>query len=888
MNYFTLADLKLLKDFSGKKYNNNDPIIRAGYDQLKIPYEKVEYWAKAVQQKAFPAGKIDVVKRPTNQGQKFEGYQWAKIFPNEDSFKKFNLAFTVGITIEGIYEIKIDNIRISEYPLFRSKYLSLRGDYSNSNLVKLIPYASISDWETLIDTTVEFIKTIEPVYNELFDYFNNDSSNFNNYGILASIGWNSSGWKGEPTESDLKNAKSFGWVNENNEMGESLNFAISPDAKPHSYHIGLSPNFNKNPTHKDSVKIVFMISTSPQSVRYLVGCYAFPEIGSFKRESFTNSVYEHGNIRAEVENILLLDNYLPASEIQLENEKNISKQSFTYLSKKNTFDIIFQLLAINEGNKELKVIAQKIIAGDNSVTSSKLTTTKKMSFNKILFGPPGTGKTYNTIDESLKIVSPMEYADIVNSELSKEEKRKKLKDLYNSYVDRGQIAFCTFHQSLNYEDFIEGIKPGVEEYGDGTKIVTYDIEDGIFKQLALRASYSYLKAFQPAVNEITTTELKFDLLWDAMLSELEKQLSENGNIELNTRLGKINVVDISDRGNIVFQHGLNGNRTYIVSYSRLKALQEGIRSKGELDAFTNINHAIRAVIGGCNATAYYAALDKLFSITVQTSASKEETTILPEKHPTYLEQKELIEKSGYTYFSNLSNTAVADKFVLIIDEINRGNVSQIFGELITLIEDDKRLSCDEALSVVLPYSKKRFAVPPNLYILGTMNTADKSIEALDTALRRRFIFQEMPPNPALLTVNVGQINLQQLLLKINYRIEVLLNKDHLIGHSFLINVDSIDKLKASFQNKIIPLLQEYFYGDYGKIGLVLGEGFVKLKPKEKLNNGFAKFESYDSSGFEDKEIYEIIDYTKPVDYELTIDAKTVKMDFIKAVELLLK
>ena len=182
-------------------------------------------------------------------------------------------------------------------------------------------------------------------------------------------------------------------------------------------------------------------------------------------------------------------------------------------------------------------------------------------------------------------------------------------------------------------------------------------------------------------------------------------------------------------------------------------------------------------------------------------------------------------------------------YVLIIDEINRGNMSQIFGELITLIEEGKRLGNSEELEVILPYSKDKFSVPPNLYIIGTMNTADRSVEALDTALRRRFCFEEMQPKPDLLTdKNIGVVNLKELLTTINKRIEVLLDRDHTIGHSYFINLETEQDLRNAFKNNIIPLLQEYFYGDYEKIGMVIGNGFFEV-PEKYDKNVFAEFSS---------------------------------------------
>ena len=378
------------------------------------------------------------------------------------------------------------------------------------------------------------------------------------------------------------------------------------------------------------------------------------------------------------------------------------------------------------------------------------------ALNQILFGPPGTGKTYATIEAALEILAP-EFLQ------ANKKNRIALKKRFDELAADGHIEFVTFHQSFSYEDFVEGLRA---ESKDGQ--LHYDVVDGVFKKLCT-------KDIATPIGELFKLGESFGTGYvvthsSADIVELSKPKGKQLPIGMSilstladyVREGRLSVADIRNR--LVFDKV----------------------PETKLDPF---------IVNG-----YLNILPALVERLLEASTNRSEMTPNP--------------KPGSAR-------------VLIIDEINRGNISRIFGELITLIEPSKRAGADEALNVTLPYSKKHFSVPNNVYLIGTMNTADRSLAGLDIALRRRFTFREMPPKPELLEkITVGELNIAQLLRVMNQRIEMLLDRDHCLGHAYFMPLDSdrtLERLGQIFREQVLPLLQEYFFEDWQRIQWVLND-----------------------------------------------------------------
>ncbi|MFP7635194.1 AAA family ATPase [Pseudomonas veronii] len=571
----------------------------------------------------------------------------------------------------------------------------------------------------------------------------------------------------------------------------------------------------------------------------------------------------------------------------------------------------------------------------NPITYKGTTAMPSAPLNQILFGPPGTGKTYATIEAALEVLDSRFLQD-------HRQDRVALKLRFDQLADEGRIRFVTFHQSFSYEDFVEGLRA---ENDEATGQLRYEVVDGVFKSLCEVAS---AKVTQQAAaplelggRKVWKMSLGNTLGSDASIYEEcvqggymllgygsgidfsgcknrsdVKQRFENAGVTLDgandysltsvsayvTRMKVGDLVVVSD-GNFKFRaigeitggyafkphadyedgyaqmrpvkwlrqyspslpHGelLNAQFSQMTLYElrsptlnreKLQALlgapamvgSGGVFSRGQvfgrdyqvvrtsadllevkkpngnllgltLSLLNELAEAVRAGKISLQDIREKKAIDKLPGTTLEPFLVNGYNNILAPLVEHLLKTSELHDEVE----------PCSDARVLIIDEINRGNVSRIFGELITLIERSKRAGADEALSVVLPYSKQRFSVPSNVHLIGTMNSADRSLAGLDIALRRRFVFKEMLPDHQLLKgVLVEGIDIGVLLQMMNQRIEVLLDRDHCLGHAYFIPLKaepSLELLESIFRNQILPLLQEYFFEDWQRIQWVLND-----------------------------------------------------------------
>ncbi len=464
--------------------------------------------------------------------------------------------------------------------------------------------------------------------------------------------------------------------------------------------------------------------------------------------------------------------------------------------------------------------------------SNKEADMTKIPRNQILYGPPGTGKTYNTVIRAMEIINNEKYNSVDN------KKYKDLKKQFDSLKQQGQIEFVTFHQSYSYEEFVEGIKPDLKN----NKLM-YTLGRGIFKEICNSAK------------ELLETKVKYNFKKDNISvykilipdESIFQYCIDNNCVAINWG-DEIDISDCNTQEEIANKIPENfESRKQCISQLNLFKLWIDKDIKNGKDVIVVIPGSINTIKGIAKiAGNYYFNSEtenghqqrKVEWIRKNINISSENIYNSKFVSPTITGM--FNDKINWETFLNLinnNNTSQSSNAVLIIDEINRGDVSKIFGELITLIEEDKRIGAKYPMTVTLPYSRETFGVPNNLYIIGTMNTADRSIALLDTALRRRFDFEEMMPKPELLSgKNIEGVDLEELLIKINDRIKNEYDRDHQIGHSYLMGVENKEQLERAYKNRILPLLNEYFYNDIDSVAKVLNCKPDEISSKENWFN----------------------------------------------------
>ncbi|AOZ95941.1 restriction system component [Butyrivibrio hungatei] len=490
------------------------------------------------------------------------------------------------------------------------------------------------------------------------------------------------------------------------------------------------------------------------------------------------------------------------------------------------------------------------------------------SLNTILYGPPGTGKTYSTASYAVSICDDKPIDELGD--------RDAIMERFNKLKAEKRIVFTTFHQSYGYEEFIEGIKPQLKEDSNG---IGYEIADGVFKEfcneartIKVHTTGTALIKEQPRIwgmilEGTGKTKLKTEcfanneirLGWDEVKdSDIEGDFYGDENASWNGKHMVFDFKNTMEKGDVVVIEKTNKSIDAIGvitgDYEYDESRERHARSRKVEWLVKDIDQDI---VGFLPKGRKQLARFSLFAFDYIGMETISKILEAHSQNPVVEVEKEV------------------QPYVFIIDEINRGNISKIFGELITLIEDTKREGALDAASAVLPYSGEEFSVPSNVYILGTMNTADRSIALLDTALRRRFSFVEMMPNDAVLEginkISGQDLDVSLMLRTINKRIEFLYDREHTIGHAFFMGLKdnpTKEKLATIFENAVIPLLQEYFYEDYQKIQLVLGDNAKTDDALKFVTNKEVHLDQTFKGNVED-----IVD-EKPMEYEINKEAFT--------------
>lgn len=555
---------------------------------------------------------------------------------------------------------------------------------------------------------------------------------------------------------------------------------------------------------------------------------------------------------------------LVPAELEGETFAEVLEGSMNYLDRVMT--VLEDISATETPPPEPKVIQVVNTEDAPPPTQTFFTPIPGVPLNQILYGPPGTGKTYRVVDRALEVLDP-DFLKLHPDAGPKDRLARKAR--YDELAAQGKITFVTFHQNFGYEDFVEGIKPVMN---GGT--LSYELEEGLFLQAVKAASGEDTQPV-PKESQVNPHGQVWRIYIDgsAPVSTLRKRTVERGEIRLGSWLQNAGVAGSgvqsgpprpTDLTNVP-EEALNARQLLFRDSMRIGDVvllatgQDTIEAVGVVTGYYRFDpsepifasdyaHArnVKWLATGLN----WSASQKVGK-TFSPQALQRVTGVNAEQVVAELKRPDAAPRAAQGQ----------QPHVLIIDEINRGNVAKVFGELITLLEPSKRQGAAEALTVRLPLSKRPLSVPQSLYVIGTMNTADRSLTLLDAALRRRFVFEPVWPEPDVLPViEIGQdaLHLPQFLRAINARIEKLLSREQVIGHAYLLDIpETLDGVAQALQQRILPLLEEYFFEDWGQIRKVLGDDQKPIKQQfiREVVDGEVKRYERNKDAFKDIEAY---------------------------------
>lgn len=820
-DYFTSDHFKLLNRWKGQKRDDSNPEQNRAYEDLKRAYELTELWARGLQRSLFPHGPpVEIRKRPTNQGNNFASYNWAKIYPSSDSPKE--LAYTVGINADNMFVVKIDTVGLEDREALQMAYEAIRGTFdNNSPIVRTLSAESglAMSMEQLIAWSEESISGFQLTYEQLCDkldlkardatFPHQEPMTFTNNEHNVSLNPPPPIRRGHcmdvwvvcellrrslnrvPARAEVASDQRLAKSNQNNVFqeyarwkrwwneGDQRSMELSNDE--------ILRHFDGKAAFKQ-----FRSSWSPEDVAFFCRLARIVHLSGldwwhvdidvqvrFGRAApgRARAISALGYVTGTTKRVLSLS---PRGKEVMRFESGVLSDTVLdrfesiLRAKKPQLD---DWLSVDAQRRGLWPDQLSSEAPEDNVAFNRVADTPsaaaRMPMNRIYYGPPGTGKTFelskllrSDYEQPLASVSPDAWKRQIVSE--RVETLTWWEGAAAAIYDLGGSAKVT---QLSEHPFIQAIA--------AAKGRTQNIKQTIWGALQNHT----VEASSTVATKVRMAPAVFDKTADSTW-EFAGEWKE----------ACADLIDIVEAYRGAPPHAGTVQHYSFVTFHQSFGYEEFVEG-------------LRPVLAGDGEAG---------------------------------EIKYEIRSGAFKDLCRQARSAPGQRFAMVIDEINRGNISKIFGELITLIESDKREGAENALSVRLPYSGEIFSVPQNVDIIGTMNTADRSLALLDTALRRRFDFvavlpdardDEGAPLEGLRVTSGDQvINVPRMLSAINQRIEALYDRDHCIGHAYFMSLaklpDGAERLSALqevFRTRILPLLEEYFFEDWQKIRLVLAD-----------------------------------------------------------------